>query len=90
MLSRPAEVNEITEPLPLDDLVKEQNEDEEVEYIKTNGYREHTIKSVRINNHNVLCSVFQGISRPIVPKKFRLRIFKQIHNLAHPGTKPTL
>jgi len=67
MLSQPAEVNEITEPLPLDDLVKEQNEDEEVVYIKTNAYREHTIKSVQINNHNVLCSVFQGISRPIVP-----------------------
>lgn len=81
MLSRPSEVDEITQPLSFVDLVKEQNVDDEVISIKNNGYRDHTIRSVRIHNDNVLCSVFQEINRPIIPKKFRLHVFKPMISL---------
>jgi cleavage and polyadenylation specificity factor subunit 1 len=88
-LSRP-HVDEIVRTLLLEDIVREQTKDEEIESIRRNGYRDQVMKSVKINGIEVLCSVFQGANRPVIPKKYRLHVFKQIHNLAHPGTRSTL
>jgi len=37
----------------------------------------------------VYCDVSTGRARPVVPPDFRRKVFDIIHNLSHPGVKPT-
>ncbi|KAK3729078.1 hypothetical protein RRG08_005451 [Elysia crispata] len=39
---------------------------------------------------NTLDNVVLGHPRPIVPRTFQRQVFEAIHNLAHPGRKPTV
>ena len=41
------------------------------------------------SSRTLLCDVSQHTPRPIVPKSLRCLVFDTVHNLAHPGVKPT-
>lgn len=41
------------------------------------------------SNRTLLCDVSQHTPRPIVPESLRRLVFDTVHNLAHPGVKPT-
>ncbi|GFR84974.1 Pol polyprotein [Elysia marginata] len=38
----------------------------------------------------LLCDVYTGIARPLVPRSFQRQVFDIIHNLAHPSRKSTV
>lgn len=74
-----------------------QKQDPEIENIKNQGYRDHIIQEIFFENSEknselkpLLCSFFNNVNRPLVPKQLRQPIFTQIHNLAHTGLKSTL
>ena len=65
------------------------------EIIKLQGEDDETIKAMESSSlqlekvEGIWCDVSQGVKRPYVPKDLRQRVFKLVHNLAHPGTKQT-
>ena len=79
----------VQELLSLENLAKAQSEDEEV-LLQKQGFRDQAIKN-DFPNHNctVLCSLFNSVERPIVPKAFRYKIFQQLHGISHPGAEKT-
>lgn len=93
-LSRPeedVEMARIDAKVSLQLIAKAQGEDDDVQRWRREGYRDQTLREVKIgNNESVLCSKFQGVDRPIIPKKMQHQIFLQVHNIAHNGLKATL
>ncbi|GFS07115.1 Pol polyprotein [Elysia marginata] len=47
------------------------------------------LKEVNLGGYNLLCDVSTSRPRPIVPPLWTKTIFEAIHNLSHPGHKPT-
>ena len=47
------------------------------------------LEKVAIENVEVLCDVSTGHPRPVVPASCRKQVFNSIHDLCHPGPKPT-
>ncbi|GFN99393.1 Pol polyprotein [Plakobranchus ocellatus] len=47
------------------------------------------LKEVNLGGYNLLCDVSTSRPRPIVPPLWTKTIFDAIHNLSHPGHKPT-
>lgn len=94
-LSRP-EINAVNVPklITTSTLSDAQQTDDELISIKQNGYKDHQITEVFFCDNEelkpVICSFFNNINRPIVPKTLREPLFHQIHNLAHLGLKSTL
>lgn len=94
-LSRPEEedneVSQIDAPVTLQDIAAAQEVDAEIQNWKKYGYRDQTLVTEKVGkNQDIVCSVFQNEKRPIVPKKLRFPIFRQIHTIAHTGLKATL
>ena len=91
-LSRP-EVNSLsTAPLSTQNATA-QSVDEEIKKIGAEGFRQHILKEVFVNNQtglSILCSEFQGHLRPILPQKMRREIFLKLHDIDHSGKKATL
>jgi len=80
-LSR-SEVNNIqVEPFNLELIRKEQQNDKEIEELKSN---EET-KLV----DGILCEMSTGLARPIIPKVIREEIVKSFHEIGHMGKKKT-
>jgi hypothetical protein len=46
------------------------------------------VQSVAVNNVELFCDTSNGLIRPLVPAEFRQAVYKSIHQLAHPGTRP--
>ena len=67
-----------------EELIKLQGEDEEI--VKVMKSRSN-LRMEKVEG--IICDVSQGVKRPFVPKQLRERVFKLVHNLAHPGTKQT-
>ena len=92
-LSR-APVNELdtttTMSLDYDNMAMLQENDPDIQAYRTaiTGLRFDAVP-VPGSNRTLLCDVSQHIPRPIVPKSLRRLVFDTVHNLAHPGVKPT-
>lgn len=82
-------LNEIS-VIDYDDIAKHQENDEELKQLQ----QENTslkFKQCQLSSGKVLwCDVSTNTIRPFIPKSFRTKIFKQIHNMAHPGVKATV
>jgi cleavage and polyadenylation specificity factor subunit 1 len=66
-------------------IANEQKDDAEIQKLraeKTDHFRE-----IFVNNQDALLCAGE---RPVIPKKLRYSVFKQVHDLAHPGIKATL
>jgi hypothetical protein len=47
------------------------------------------ILGVKVSGVNLLCDMSTASPRPLVPEKWRRRVFKAVHELAHPGVRAT-
>ena len=92
-LSRPdAEVNLISTVPLSSQIATAQQQDEEIQRMRSAGFRQHVLKEV-LDEHtgiSMLCSEFQGRLRPIVPAKMRRDIFQKMHSIDHLGKKATM
>lgn len=92
-LSRPesGEVGQIDAKITPAIIAQHQQDDDEAKQWRTSGYRDQILKNVKVGKDlQLLCSVFKGHNRPMVPAKLRLQVYEQVHNIAHYGLKATL
>jgi transposase InsO family protein len=47
------------------------------------------ILRVKVGGVNLLCDMSTASPRPLVPEKWRRRVFRAVHELAHPGVRAT-
>lgn len=74
-----------------EDIAKAQEEDEELkEYLRSNS-SSLQLKKLNLENGDttLYCDISGSDVRPYIPLSLRRRIFNTVHNLAHPGSKPT-
>lgn len=94
-LSRPEviekQIHQINAEITPADIAKYQEEDEEIRKWRKEGFRDQVLREVKLSNSTkLLCSVFQNVNRPVIPKKLRFQIYQQIHNVSHYGFKATV
>ena len=90
MLSCP-EVDSVSILVNEDKIAAAQKDDVEIQDALKSGLRDHEIKAIRIRKElNMICSVFKGKNRPLIPKELRFPLFKQVHGHAHLGWKKML
>ena len=46
-------------------------------------------KDILFGENSLLCDVFTGVPRPVVPRKWRRRVFDVVHGLSHPSVRAT-
>ena len=90
-LSRPT-LNTISLGIDYAEMARAQTSDKEIQsYL--NAPTGLQIVSIPLPNSNpeltILCDISTGGARPLIPLEFRRKIFDTIHNLAHPGVRPT-
>lgn len=61
-----------------------------VDYQKTQSGLEIQDLPLAPTNEKITCDVSLGYPRPIVPEKWRRRIFDTLHNLSHPSIRETI
>lgn len=79
-------VNELSEPVDLDQLAKSQSSDEELaHYLKEESSLR--IKKIAIpgSRRELYCDVSTSTPRPFVPSPLRRQVFDSLHSLCHPG-----
>ena len=47
------------------------------------------VESIQWNGVSLLCDTSLGVVRPIIPPQFRRQVFQALHQLSHPGPKPS-
>ena len=69
-------------------LSKDQAQSEEITGLRnsTTGLQ---LVDVPFSNFTVLCDTSTGKERPVLPSEWTKRAFEVVHNLSHPGIKPT-
>lgn len=87
MLSR---INAITLPNPInyDEIAAAQANDPELQDL----LKSESLKMKRITLHDstiLYCDTSTKTVRPYIPKQYRKQVFLQMHNLSHPGIKPS-
>ena len=88
-LSRP-EAAVIHAPITVQNIVEAQRTDDEVEQLRKNGFGKQLFQDKIIDNETTFCNIFNGVSKPVIPKLLRFPLFSQIHGIAHPGVKATI
>ncbi|UYV63171.1 hypothetical protein LAZ67_2003343 [Cordylochernes scorpioides] len=70
-----------------------QEKDKELKTLINNSNSSQTIKLIKQQvpfcNKLIYCDVSTGNPRPFVPENFQRQIFNSLHNLSHPGIRPT-
>ncbi|KAK3786083.1 hypothetical protein RRG08_045470 [Elysia crispata] len=74
-------------PIDLARMAEEQLRDPKVAELRKSGALK--LKEVNLDGCILLCDVSTSRPRPIVPPLWTKTIFEAIHNLSHPGHKPT-
>lgn len=70
------------------ELAQDQVDSEELTAYQTSTTNLRLVE-VPFGNFIVLCDVSTGKARPVIPPNWTKRIFEAIHELSHPGIKPT-
>lgn len=88
-LSRPS-LDLILEGIDYDAMARDQAVDQEIQAYRTAVTRLR-LRDVPFGEGRttLLCDVSTGVPRPVVPEAWRFKVFEVIHNLNHPGVKPT-
>ncbi|KAI5731471.1 hypothetical protein M8J77_010485 [Diaphorina citri] len=71
------------------DLAEAQKSDLECCRLVEQPYHSLTLQEMLVEGTKLLCDTSTGRTRPFVPQSLRLAIFKQLHNLSHPGGRAT-
>ena len=70
-------------------MAEAQRSDEAVAYLRHEP-GSLILQDVPMKDVTLLCDLSTGRPRPIVPTSWTKTVFEAIHNLSHPGTKPTI
>jgi cleavage and polyadenylation specificity factor subunit 1 len=91
-LSRPAAALAAVEPtageaLDYAEMAREQLVCEDVKQLLDSSSL--SVEKVHIYGHVLYCDVSAAGARPLVPRRWRERVFQMLHGLAHPGVRAT-
>ncbi|XP_050353661.1 uncharacterized protein K02A2.6-like [Nymphalis io] len=85
-------IEAVSIPLNYHSLVKAQEADSELQDLLKNGSALR-LKKIRLESEPALlvyCDVSQSNPRPFITPSYRKQVFDSLHNLSHPGAKPTV
>ncbi|GBN09472.1 hypothetical protein AVEN_269288-1 [Araneus ventricosus] len=74
-------------PLAYEDIARSQQDDEELKQPTS-----LTLQKLQVPNTDVMlyCNISTQVIRPYIPKTHRYQVFRNLHDLAHPGVRATV
>ncbi|GBN66101.1 hypothetical protein AVEN_204398-1 [Araneus ventricosus] len=81
----------ITSPLAYEDIARSQKDDEELDLLLKQP-TSLTLQKLQVPNTDVMlsCDISTQVIRPYIPKTHRYQVFRNLHDLAHPGVHATV
>ncbi|GBN30166.1 Retrovirus-related Pol polyprotein from transposon 412 [Araneus ventricosus] len=75
-----------TSPLAYEDIARSQQDDEELDLLLKQPIS-LTLQKLQVPNTDVMlyCDISTQVIRPYIPKTHRYQVFRNLHDLAHPG-----
>ncbi|GBM62269.1 Retrovirus-related Pol polyprotein from transposon 17.6 [Araneus ventricosus] len=79
-----------TSPLAYEDIARSQQDDEELDLLLKQP-TSLTLQKLQVPNTDVMlyCDISTQVIRPYIPKTHRYQVFRNLHDLAHPGPLPS-
>ena len=85
------DIDAIRANITIEDIAHAQKNDNEINELRTKHHHDHIMREcITEKGNTVLCSFFNNVNRPVVPKQLRQAVFRQIHDLAHAGSKASV
>ncbi|GBM66659.1 Transposon Ty3-G Gag-Pol polyprotein [Araneus ventricosus] len=80
-----------TSPLAYEDIARSQQDDEELDLLLKQP-TSLTLQKLQVPNTDVMlyCDISTQVIRPYIPKTHRYQVFRNLHDLAHPGVRATV
>ncbi|GBM73683.1 hypothetical protein AVEN_177735-1 [Araneus ventricosus] len=80
-----------TYSLAYEDIARSQQDDEELDLLLKQP-TSLTLQKLQVPNTDVMlyCDIFTQVIRPYIPKTHRYQVFRNLHDLAHPGVRATV
>ncbi|GBL87037.1 Transposon Ty3-G Gag-Pol polyprotein [Araneus ventricosus] len=80
-----------TSLLAYEDIARSQQDDEELDLLLKQP-TSLTLQKLQVPNTDVMlyCDISTQVIRPYIPKKHRYQVFRNLHDLAHPGVRATV
>ncbi|GBN45796.1 hypothetical protein AVEN_162358-1, partial [Araneus ventricosus] len=80
-----------TSPLAYEDIARSQQDDEELDLLLKQPIS-LTLQKLQVPNTDVMlyCDISTQVIRPYIPKTHRYQVFRNLHDLAHPGVRATV
>ncbi|KAI5724876.1 hypothetical protein M8J77_008234 [Diaphorina citri] len=66
-------------------IAEAQSSDAELKHLLETGNHSLYLCQMTVDNVQLYCDTSTGVARPYVPKDLRFQLFRQLHNLSHPG-----
>jgi cleavage and polyadenylation specificity factor subunit 1 len=87
-LSRPSTFAISLPPIDYRQLSREQSNSPEIAAYR-GAITGLVFEDIPFDDYTVLCDTSTGRNRPVIPSNWKRHVFDTIHNLSHPGTRPT-
>ncbi|GBN04823.1 Transposon Ty3-I Gag-Pol polyprotein, partial [Araneus ventricosus] len=80
-----------TTPLAYEDIARSQQDDEELDLLLKQP-TSLSLQKLQVPNTDVMlyCDISTQVIRPYIPKTHRYQVFRNLHDLAHPGVRATV
>ncbi|GBM27214.1 Transposon Ty3-G Gag-Pol polyprotein, partial [Araneus ventricosus] len=80
-----------TSPLAYEDIARSQQDDEELDLLLKQP-TSLSLQKLQVPNTDVTlyCDISTQVIRPYIPKTHRYQVFRNLHDLAHPGVRATV
>ncbi|GBN25005.1 Pro-Pol polyprotein [Araneus ventricosus] len=80
-----------TSPLAYEDVARSQQDDEELDLLLKQP-TSLSLQKLQVPNTDVMlyCDISTQVIRPYIPKTHRYQVFRNLHDLAHPGVRATV
>ena len=77
-------------PVSFQEMAEEQHHDPELVKLQQTS-TSMTLQAIPLptSKGTIICDVSTGVSRPLVPRKFRCTVFNSLHSLSHPSIRGT-
>ncbi|KAI5737937.1 hypothetical protein M8J77_000914 [Diaphorina citri] len=66
-------------------IAEAQSSDAELKHLLETGNHSLYLCQMTVDNVELYCDTSTGVARPYVPKDLRFQLFRQLHDLSHPG-----
>ncbi|GBN83606.1 Transposon Tf2-6 polyprotein [Araneus ventricosus] len=80
-----------TSPMAYEDIARSQQDDEELDLLLKQP-TSLSLQKLQVPNTDVMlyCDISTQVIRPYIPKTHRYQVFRNLHDLAHPGVRATV